>query len=1018
MIRKLIDKPIAVTMSLIAIVVLSVTAIGLIPVSIAPDVDIPKVTVSVTDADMSARMLEEVAVAPLRSQLMQVNNLNSLHAETKDGSSNIYLTFEYGSDIDYAFIEVNEKIDKSMNDLPKEMDRPNAIKASATDIPSFYINVTLKEPDEAFVPTDLHPVSSKFTELTTFTRQVLTKRIEQLPSVAVVDVSGYINSEVLIVPKRDQLLSLGISVSQLETAIRNRNLSLGNVGIRDGEYYYNVRFDSKITSHRDLQDVYLNIEDRLFKLPELADIHFHPQKIMGMVQSDSQSAVSMAIIKNSDAQMSDLKEEVNKTIELFNKEYPDINFTVTRDQTSLLDYLIGNLVQNILMGAALACLVLFFFIYDFRTPFLIIISIPIALIISMLAFYVVGITINIISLSGLVLGVGMMVDNSIIVIDNITQHWTRGKDLKDAAAQGATEVFAAMLSSVLTTCSIFIPLIFLSGIAGALFYDQAISITITLFSSLIVAVVVIPVYYALFFRNKTKREESKLLKKLMVVNYAALYEKGLVWLMRRQAVVIVSYILFIVLGVILFSQLPKRNLPPITEVDTILFVDWNDKISVEQNSELVSLLVEQIDEQSEQVTSIIGNNQYMLSHTPTGSLHSAVIYIKAYDSESLSEIKQKLTQYLDSNYSNILFNFSSSGNIFDMIFSANEVELIANVRNSNGDVLDPSSLNELISKLKVEIPDVPINSVAYNEQIELLLDRERMALYKVTTESVVAALKNAFSTNTLFSISQGQSSVDIVVGDKHTSLDEVLKSTYVTVDKIQLPITNFITESKSREFKVILSDSGRDYYPIALDVDERDVERTMAIVESTIAQIGSFEVNFSGGYFSNREMISELSIILIVSVLLLFFILATQFESLVQPFIILSELIVDVVGAFFALWLVGSSINLMSMIGIIVMCGIVINDSILKIDTINRLRQDGYGLLRAILTGGARRLTPIIMTSLTTILAVAPFLFTGNLGSDLQFPLSVALIGGMILGTIVSVFFVPVLYYQIYKKRR
>ncbi|MFA6757747.1 MAG: efflux RND transporter permease subunit, partial [Bacteroidales bacterium] len=180
---------------------------------------------------------------------------------------------------------------------------------------------------------------------------------------------------------------------------------------------------------------------------------------------------------------------------------------------------------------------------------------------------------------------------------------------------------------------------------------------------------------------------------------------------------------------------------------------------------------------------------------------------------------------------------------------------------------------------------------------------------------------------------------------------------------------------------------------------------------------GNFDVLYSGSYFTNRELIKELVVILSVALLLLFFILAAQFESLIQPFIIISEVFVDVFGAMFFLWLFGSGLNLMSMIGIVVMSGIVINDSILKVDTINRLRREGYSLLRAVMMGGARRLKPIIMTSMTTILAIAPFLIRGDMGSDLQYPLSLALIGGMIMGTIVSIFFIPLFYYNIYKIR-
>ncbi len=217
-------------------------------------------------------------------------------------------------------------------------------------------------------------------------------------------------------------------------------------------------------------------------------------------------------------------------------------------------------------------------------------------------------------------------------------------------------------------------------------------------------------------------------------------------------------------------------------------------------------------------------------------------------------------------------------------------------------------------------------------------------------------------------------------------------------------------ESRIRDLKTITSGKDVDFYPLNLTVPDKEVRGLMETIENLADQDDEFDVSFSGSYFSNREMIRELIVILTVAVLLLFFILAAQFESLIQPIIILSEIVVDIFGAMVVLWIFGSGLNLMSMIGLVVMSGIIINDSILKVDTINRLRKDGYSLLRAIMMGGARRLKPIIMTSLTTILAIAPFLVRGDMGSDLQYPLSLALIGGMVIGTIVSIFFIPVFY--------
>jgi multidrug efflux pump subunit AcrB len=255
------------------------------------------------------------------------------------------------------------------------------------------------------------------------------------------------------------------------------------------------------------------------------------------------------------------------------------------------------------------------------------------------------------------------------------------------------------------------------------------------------------------------------------------------------------------------------------------------------------------------------------------------------------------------------------------------------------------------------------------------------------------------------------------LGGDPTDLSSILSETRVLADSSYIPLSRFVVETRARDFKNIIAGVEGTYYPLPLEVKSNRVKSTMTEIDRMVKGYPEFEVNYSGSWFSNKSLMWELFTILIVALLLLVFILSAQFESLIQPLIILSEIVFDISGALLLLWVCGVSINLMSMIGIVVMVAIVINDSILKVDTMNRLRKEGYGLLHAVMLGGLRRVKPIIMTSLTTILAVCPLLFTTDMGSELQYPLALAVISGMFVGTLASIFFVPLLYYRIYVKR-
>lgn len=1019
MFKGLIKRPIAVVMVLIAVLVLGIAAIRMLPVSLVPDIAIPQITVKVVSPNKSARELNETMMTPLRNQLIQVNHLDNLVCQTKDGNGVITMDFDYGADADYIFIDVNERIDRTMSSWPRDEERPMVIRASATDIPAFFINITLKEEDKDFVPDDINTVSPRFIQMSDFSRQVILRRIEQLKEVAMVDITGQIFPELLIVPDMEKLSSMGISENDLASAISNSNVSLGNLVIRDGEYRFNVRFESQILTKEDIENVYLKISGRVYQIKDLADVYEHQQQQEGTVLSDGKPAITLAVIKRTESKMSELKKDIRTLLDSFEEDYPELEFTVTRDQTELLDYSIHNMIGNLIFGAVFACLIIFFFMQDVKSPSLVVLTIPLSIILSFLFFYLFKLTINIISLSGLVLGIGMLVDNSIIVVDNITRMWKAGVPLDRACVDGAREVFTPMLSSVLTTCAIFVPLIFLSGISGALFYDQAMAVTITLFSALIVSVVVIPVFYYQFYKKQTCFVPNTFIERISVRNMDAGYDRVLTWFFRRRYVMWVIFGCSVAFSALLFMNLEKRKLPQLSHTDTLVNIEWNNRITLEENVRRCNMLVEHFAENIEQSTVMAGVNQFVLSHTDQIGITESIVYLKAADEKALAQIENGIGDYIHSLWPDAVCGCKASGNIFDMIFAEKEAPLVAKLRSTDGKTPDPSQLGYVLSKIQQTVPEANMQSAEWNEHIELVASPEKLALYGVSYNSLLSFLRQNLNDNSILRVSKGTMSVPVVLGNNNSDVKDLIQNQYINAGNgVRVPVELLLRETRNRDLKLITSGVEGEYYNVELDVKgARNVRSIMNRITDIVRDDIRFEVDFSGSFFSNNEMIKELCIVLLISVLLLFFILAAQFESLIQPLIILSELLIDIFAALLTLKLFNVSLNLMSMIGIVVMCGIVINDSILKVDTINKLRESGMGLKRAILVAGQRRLKAILMTSLTTILAIAPFLVRGNMGSDLQYPLSLALISGMIVGTFVSVFFIPLAYYVIERHR-
>ncbi len=1000
MLRKLLDRPVMVTMAMLVVIVLGIVSIRLLPVSLIPDVNIPYVTVQVSAPDMSARSLDESVLKPLRQQLIQINSLTDMVCSSKDGSGVIKLTFDHGADVDYLFIEVNEKIDRTIPQLP-DIDRPRVLKASASDIPAFYINVTSRSPQ-----TD-------FSSLSSFVQDVICKRFEQLPEVAMVDLSGYVNDEILIIPDAGKLTRLDLSQSDFEGLVTSANVRLGSLSIRDGQYRYNVKFLSDVGSKEDVENIRFRKGDRVFRLKDIASVFRQSAARQGLVRSDGKEAVCMAVIKQSDARMAALKSSVGQLVEQFGTDYPQMDFEVTRDQTELLSYSINNLVQNILLGIVLACIIIFLFMMDFKSPALVTLTMPVALIFSMAVFYAAGLTLNIISLAGLLLGVGMMADNTIILIDNITARRQRGEDIRKAVLRGTSEVTGPMLSSVLTTCAVFIPLVFLSGMAGSLFYDEAMSVTIVLLTSYLVTITVIPVYYYRWYRKQDAFIPAPFLQKISIHGHLLrAEERGVNWFISH------SWAAWGLLSIsaagisLCLALMPKTRLPEITYHETIMNIDWNEQISLEENTARVAGLEKAVKGSAVQLTSMVGIQQFILGHSGDLGPTEASVYMDCPDAKSLNRAKDAASDYM-AGFPAADWSCEVAGNVFDMVFGGDEPELMARLRPVSSPEIESEKLNIALSDIRAALPGVRIADLSEKTDLLFIADPDLMALYDVSYSSLVSVLKNAMNSNRLFTIVQGSRTLPVVTGSDKKTLWETLRSTYIN----KVPVSAMMRQTYVRDFKSIVSGVEGNYYPLVLDVAQSDVPETMGAVRTALRGRGDFEVSFSGTWFSSRELAGEMAVIFLIAIVLLYLILASQFESLLQPFLIMAEIVVDIFVSLAVLWITGVSINLMSLIGLVVVSGIVINDSILKVDTINRLRREGMELREAVVEASGRRMKAIIMTSLTTILAVVPFLGRGNMGDDLQYPMSIVVIAGMVVGTLVSLLVLPALYWSIYRKK-
>lgn len=1006
MIRFLVNRPVAVMVSFFALLLLGATAYTYLPTSLLPDSDIPEITVKLKGEHLSSEEVEQQLTTPMRNALSQLQGLEHIESRSSEGSSTISLRFETGSDISLRFIEINEKVDMAMNYLPRQAERPVVTKIGVDDIPVFHLNVA---------PRDQSLGNDKLVEVSSFVREVIRSRIEQLSEVAMVDVTGTMQPIVSIEPKQGYLESLGLDKKILLQTFRESKINLGNILVRDGQYRYFLKFTADVESISTIRSTIINVDGRLLKLGDLATVSFANGYETGAFYNNGQRAINLAVIKQSSARIESLNKNFNSLLERMRNDYPDLTFNLSRDQTELLNYAIGNLRQDLWIGGVLAALLMLVFIRRIRPGVLIGITIPVSLIISQLGFYIFDISINIISLGGLILGLGMIIDNSIVVIDNIQRFRDDGFNVSESAIRGTNEVIRPLITSVLSNCAVFVPLIFLSGLAGAIFFDQAISVTIGIIASLIVSILLLPPLYTMVYsRNRRKEFEFK-----SRVNVTKKYEYGLRMVFDHPVLVCVIICTILIAGYGVYTVLDKDRLPKITRDDLEISIDWNESIGITENWSRLKKLLHVVENMVATSNIWVGKQQYLMGQEKEQSQSQSSIYIRAATGVDPDSLLTRIQTQAQQIFPTAILESKPAENAFDKVFSNRQAQLRVLV--STKDSRDMPSIETTISLLDTLtriLPHARLNSPSLQRKILLRTDPLQAARNGVTIGELTNSIESSFKPTLVDHYQAAHELVPILLSSQnHQNVDELLTRTFIKKQNgLEIPLSAFVnTEYTSTYGQITAGASGR-YYPIDIET-ERPEEDITFIRNLTESDFPSLEAIYSGAYFDNQQLVSQMFVVLLVSILLLYFILAAQFESLLQPLFILAELPIAMSGALLAIYVAGHSINLMSMIGMVVMCGLIINDSILKLDSINRLRRQGIPLIEAIYQGGHKRLKPIVMITLTSIGALLPTLFMDDLGSEIQQPLALSLIGGMTMGLFVSLFFVPLLYWMFYRRR-
>lgn len=935
-----------------------------IPVNLLPDVDPPEILIEVRQSGISANLMDRTVLSPIRQSVIGSLGLEDIQSEATRGFGRVMLSYEFGTQMDLAVIEVNEKIDRVLSQLPPDIERPLVKKKKPTDIPFIRVHLSSEVFDIA-----------KLSESVKFE---FTKRFEQLVGVTKIESNGTVQKSIRLIPKNEKIIAAGLDLNGISELVASSNFPIGQVLVRDGNYEYIIQIENLLKDVSYLKSLRIPIKSNeqqvlLSDLFSIEESYLNPQN---KHLFNGTQGVVMAIYNQPNADLFKLESDVLQTIEQLKLDFPKIHFTTSQNQVNLLRDNINQLYLTAGLAAFFAFGVFFLSHKSKRLPLILGTVIPSAIFIAIGVLWMIGYTLNIITMSGFILGIGLLVDNVIILAEEINQNRTKGLSVKEACITSAKNIFPALLSSTLTTICVFIPLLALDGIASSLFKEQAIALIIILAVSLALTFILIPTYYNLWIKKEVRD-----------FNWISYIRNKSHKSWPRVRLGIIFFLLAI--GLVSFMQLKITDLPAYSSNAYQIKILWNESISIEENERRIRNLIDFQEIPFSSTDLGISN----ITQNELNFFDEANIYLKTISEDQAKKLVKSIVNRASTEYPTANASYSRATNIFEMIFIDDQPLAEARIRKNDASSFSKLDLEALShgnenGKLTVDI----------NETFQIIFQKDRVENSDIAYPVLVDHLKNLTDENIITTLKNIDQTIPITISNG--DLDY-----FINIDEEYFNLASFYEIKDTTEIRTITADLSGAYISFTSD----NVANAISFGEE-MSQKKGWVYDIKGSLLDSEKSIQNLILASVLSIMILYLVLVIQFESFRQPLIIFAMMPLAVMGSLIGLYCYGGTINIMSIIGIVVMLGIIVNDSILKIDAINRNIKSGLLKKESIRKAKDERFKPILMTSVSTIFAMIPVLFSSGISSDIQKPLAIVVICGLFVGTWSSIALLPRFY--------
>ena len=1027
LIRLCFRRPVAVGAVTALLVALSAVAYVRLPVALLPDLGYPALTVWTAYPDVPPARVEQTVTEPVEEAVAGTEGLERVTARSQLGGSLVELRFGWNTDLDRALLGVREQINRLGDRLPEAAEQPVVLRVDPSDRPILMLALRGARTDTSTVQrvSAEQKAPQNLVRLREVGREVVSRRLEQLRDVARVRVTGGYRREVQVRVNEDRLAALGLSLGAVEQALDRSNVVLPGGTIRRGPFRYAVEVSGEFQSAEDVAQTVISRRSGIapqsprgpppassagtqpIRLHEVATVKMGVQERRGLVKYDGREALLLLVERRPDANTVRAAEEVRSALQTLEQELSGVRLDMVVDQSVFIERAIGGVVQAVLLGGLLAVVVLFAFLRRLRPLMAVAVAVPLSLALALVGFELMGVTFNMIALSGLALGVGLLVDNAIVVVENVARLREEGLGPIEAARQGAEEVAGAIGASTLTTISVFLPITFVEGLAGRLFQDQSLAVVASLLASLLVAVTVVPLIVRT--GDGAVDERGALMSRAIEA-----YERALRACLDRPGPVLAGALVVLVGAGALGLTLPREVVPSADQgrVEAHLTLEPGvDLPLVETRASSVARTARSA-VGATHVLSDLGERSTARLELDPRPPYEADLTVLLPDSV---RAQRAATRLQDASYpSDVTVEVRPAKTRLEELLSPAESDLLIDLVAEERRRTD-AALDTLLQRLRArpELAGVRRAEAAEVPAYRLRLKREVMARYGVRPEAVGRTLEAAARGREATALRQVGREIPIVVHSRDVgSIDALLRRSIETPSG-RLPLRRFVRSEPAALPAALLRSGQAPIVRLVADVaEDRGLSEAVGAVQSSLAATlpPGVRGQVGGANQAFRESLRAVGWSLLLSLLLVYLILTAQFERLRQPLVILAAVPLAAAGVAAVLWVTGQTINLMSLTGCVVLVGIVVNDAIIKVDFINQRRERGMSLRTAIEAAGRARFRPILMTTITTVLGLLPLALGLGAGAEIRAPLAIAVVGGLLSATVLTLLVVPVLY--------